>query len=265
METRLPVALHPLMDAYLQALEPLRDHFYGIYIYGSVALDAFEEQESDIDIVALMQGEWTSRELMQLKALHTPLLREQPLGKLLDVLYLPLRDLGKHGKTTPHPILRDGKFVSATHGGLNAVTWWITKHQGIRLLGPDPSALPLDVAWKEVLAAMRFNLDGYWAGKAKRPYLFWFDYWVMTAVATLCRILTAIEEGEIIAKSPALLRWRDRFPERWQHLVHEAWRIRHHLDQPMLYHSRLKRASETLTFITYVRKRGHEALAASSV
>src|SRR2546421_4984037 len=206
METGVPKSLQPLIDAYLKALEPLCMHFYGIYIHGSIALDAFEEQESDIDIVALMHGEWTSRELTQLAAMHRQLLREQPLGTHLDVLYLPFHNLGKHGKTLPHAILRDGKFVvSATPGSLDAVTGWITKHQGIPLFGPEPSALPLEVSWKDVLAAMRFNLDGYWAGKARRPYLFWFDYWVMTAIATLCRILTAIEEGEIIAKSSALL------------------------------------------------------------
>ena len=34
-------------------------HFYGIYIHGSIALDAFEEQASDIGIVAITQGEST--------------------------------------------------------------------------------------------------------------------------------------------------------------------------------------------------------------
>jgi len=266
METPLPVSLQSLMVTYLKGLEPLCSHFYGIYIYGSIALDAFEEQESDIDIIALMQGKWTSDELRQLAAAHAQLLREQPQSHRLDVQYLPLRDVGKMGEIAPHPLLRDGKFVpTTTHGDLNAVTWWITKQQGIRLYGPEPSALPLEVAWKDVLATMRYNLDGYWASKAKRPYLFWFDDWVMTAVATLCRILTAIEEGEIIAKSPALLRWRDRFPPRWQLLLDEAWRIRHHLDQTSLYRSRLKRTSETLAFIKYVRKRGHEGLAVSSM
>jgi len=110
-----------------------------------------------------------------------------------------------------------------------------------------------------VLAVMRFNLDGYWAGKAKRPYLFWFDYWVMTAVATLCRILTAIEEGEIISKSAALTRWRESLPERWQPLIDEAWRIRHHLRQPSLYRNRMQRMRETLAFIEQVRERGGKA------
>jgi|SRR5947209_19123123 predicted nucleotidyltransferase len=89
METSVPAAIQPLIDAYLHALEPLRSHFYGIYIYGSIALDAFEELESDIDIMALTQSEWSSLELKQLKALHTHLTKTYPLGKRLEVFYVP--------------------------------------------------------------------------------------------------------------------------------------------------------------------------------
>jgi len=56
MEAFIPVSIQPLIDAYLYALEPLRMHFYGIYISGSIALGAFEELASDLDIVALTQG-----------------------------------------------------------------------------------------------------------------------------------------------------------------------------------------------------------------
>lgn len=36
MEISLPVAIQPLLDDYLEAIEPLRAHIYGIYIYGSI-------------------------------------------------------------------------------------------------------------------------------------------------------------------------------------------------------------------------------------
>jgi predicted nucleotidyltransferase len=254
MTAIIPLLIQPLLDAYLHALEPLRDHIYGIYIYGSIALGAFEEGESDIDIVALTQGEWTERELGQLARIHRRLVKEHPLGRCLEPMYVHLRDIGKfNADIPPYPYASDGKFYPAGYFDLNAVTWWTIKHKGISLFGPECSLLPLEVAWEDVLEAMRYNLDIYWAGKAKKPYLFLFDYWVMTAVATLCRILTAIEEGEIIAKSPALKRWRGRLPARWHTLIDEAWRIRQHLDTPSLYRSRITRMRETLAFIEYVR------------
>ena len=227
MEEFIPTPVQPLINAYLQALEPLRSHFYGIYIFGSIALDAFEELVSDIDVVALTQGEWTTSELAQLKALHTQLLRKYQISKHLEVLYIPLHNLGKcNGEIAPYPSFYHGKFSPAAYGDLNYITWWTVKNKSIRLLGPERSTIPFEVAWQDVLETMRDNLDGYWASKAKRPYLFLLDGWIELAVTTLCRILTTIEEEEIITKLVALKRWRDRLPTRWRPLIDEAWCIR---------------------------------------
>lgn len=261
VEECIPASVQLLLDAYLHAFEPLRSHFYGIYIFGSIALGAFEELESDIDIVALIYEEWTSPELAQVKALHTQLLRTHPLARRLEVLYIPLHQLGKGDREiVPYPTMQFGKFSPARYYDLNSVTWWIVKNKGIRLLGPEPSTLPFEVAWQDVLEMMRATLDGYWVSKARQPYLFLLDGWIVIAVATLCRMLTTIEEGEIITKSVALKRWRAGLPARWYPLIDEAWRIRHHLDAPSLYRSRLKRMREVLAFIEYVRERGGKVL-----
>ncbi len=261
----IPTSVQPLIDAYLHALEPLRPHFYGIYIFGSIALGAFEELESDIDIVALTHGEWAVTELAQLKALHTQLIGMHHLGKRLEVLYIPLRDLGKGNREiAPYPTFHTEKFFPAGYGDLNHITWWTIKNKSIHLLGPERSTLPFEVTWQEVLETMRDNLDGYWVSRARRPYLFLRDDMFEFSVATLCRMLTTIEEEEIITKSLALKRWRDRLPARWCPLIDEAWRIRHHLPTPSLYRSRLKRTREILAFIKYVRERGCKVLEGSS-
>src|SRR2546422_4188014 len=36
VEEFIPTPVQPLIDAYLQAIEPLRSHLYGIYIFGSI-------------------------------------------------------------------------------------------------------------------------------------------------------------------------------------------------------------------------------------
>jgi hypothetical protein len=94
MEISVPVVIRPLIDAYLHGLEPLHSHFSGIYITGSIALGAFEERASDIDVIALTQGEWSSLELKQLKTLQIHLIKAFPFGKRLEVSYIPSRYLG---------------------------------------------------------------------------------------------------------------------------------------------------------------------------
>ncbi|HEY7413945.1 MAG TPA: aminoglycoside adenylyltransferase domain-containing protein [Ktedonobacteraceae bacterium] len=267
MDARIPDSIQPLIDAYLRGLEPLCSHFYGIYVYGSIALGAFEELESDIDIIALTQGEWSPHELEQLKALHIRLIKEYPLGRRLEVFYPPSCSLGvtrsdvHSGAVDPYPVMRDGIFEPAARGGLNVVAWWIIKHHGLCLLGPEPCELSLKVTWDDILADMRFNLNVYFARKVRRrPYVYLADVAVEFAVTNLCRIFTTIEEGEIVSKSESLDRWRNRLPERWRLLLDEARRIRHHLGPPSLYRHRLQRWWEMLAFIQYGRERGNSAL-----
>ena len=313
MEECIPTPVQPLIDAYLHALEPWRSHLYGIYIYGSIAFGAFEELESDIDIVALTHGEWTTSELAQLNALHTQLIGTHQLAGRLEVLYIPLQYLGKCDREiAPYPNVRHGEFFPTGYSNLNYITWWTVKNKGIRLLGPERSTLPFEVTWRDVLETMRDNLNGFWVSKVRRPQRFsrdagqshlhlemkagspknteqlinargidalrrslkkidvivilrdmlllLSDDWFVFALITHCRILTTIEEGEIITKSVALKRWRDCLPARWRPLIDEAWRIRHHLGGPSLYRSRLKRAREILAFIKYVRKRTGKVL-----
>lgn len=261
MDARIPLPVQPVLNAYLQALEPLSAHIYGAYIYGSIALDAFEELSSDIDIIVLTQLVWLPDELKQLEKLHARLIKEYPLGRRLEVLYVPLADLGKGNREiAPYPTVHDQRFTPNRHGDLNGVTWWTLKHRSIRFAGPEPFELEFTYEWRQVLLAMRYNLDVYFASKARRPYIYLSDVAVEFAVTNLCRILTTAEEEEIISKSAALTRWRECLPERWQSLLDEAWRIRHHPRQPSLYRDRLRRMRETVAFIAYVRTRGDKAL-----
>lgn len=266
MNLAIPPAIQPLMEDYLQALESLRTHFYGIYIYGSIALGAFEDTASDIDVIALTQGEWSQDELKQLEAMHTRLIGEHRLGKRLEVLYVPLSGLGKSGREiAPYPGVHDGKFVPSGFNDVNGVTWWILKHRGIRLLGPEREELPFDYEWRQVLFTMRFNLDVYFVRQLKRSHIYFFDAGVEFTVTNLCRILTTIEDNEIVSKSASLKIWRERLPERWRLLLDESWRIRHHPDQPSLYRNLLRRRRETIAFIKYVRERGGKRLDAAAI
>lgn len=264
--TTIPPVLQPLIDAYLRALEPLRAHFYGIYIYGSIALGAFEEEKSDIDILALTQGEWSARELAQLEDLHRQLLSTQPFGGRLEAQYLPGGYLGKSRRDSaiaPYPSVHDQRFSPAGFGDLNGVTWWVLKHKGICLLGPEPAELPFDYTWRQILLTMRYNLDVYFAGKLKRPYIYLNADAAEFAVTNLCRILSTIEDGEIVSKSASLQTWRPRLPARWQPLLNEAWRVRHHPSQPSLYRFPPRRMWDVAAFMRYVRKRGGLALDAA--
>jgi hypothetical protein len=268
MHSTIPAPVQPLLEAYLRALEPLSAHFYGLYLYGSIALGAYEEAVSDIDVIALTQGEWSPQELKQLAQLHEKLIQEYEPGRRLEVIYVPVSSLGESRREAgfaPYPGVHDGRFWPSGFGDVNGVTWWILKHRGVCLLGVEREQLPFDYPWQQVLLTMRFNLDVYFAGKLKHPYIYLSPLAVEFAVSNLCRILSTIEDGEIVSKSASLKIWRQRLPPRWQRLLDEAWRLRHHPEQPSLYRFPWARMRDMLAFIRYVRKRGGKVLDASGL
>src|SRR5690348_1291938 len=70
----------------------------GMYVYGSIALDAFDTNKSDIDFVVLLQEEIDRKELRALKNLHRQLVKTSPYGDRLDGMYLQLKYAGMGNK-----------------------------------------------------------------------------------------------------------------------------------------------------------------------
>jgi hypothetical protein len=261
MASPIPPVLQPLLSAYLDGLSPLGTRIQGVYLYGSVALDGFDERRSDIDLVVLTQGIWSAREIAHLKQMHEELSRSHRLGRQLAVSYVPLAALGG----TPadrYPVHSDGRLRAEGRGDLNAVTWWMVKHRGLTLLGPAGSGLSFEVPWSDVVSAMRYNLEVYWAQRSEGRHALNFlsDYWVEFAVSTLCRILTTLEDGEIVGKEHALARWRNRLDARWHPLLEDAHRIRSSSAEESPFRSRLARMRETRAFVAYVRERAQPLL-----
>ncbi len=254
----IPVELAPLFDAWLEALAPLGDRIHGVYLYGSLALGAWNPVVSDIDAVVLTVGEWTSDEIDRLAEIHADLAKALPLANRLEAIYFPLERLGETtSPTPPYPAFRDGQFHPATHGDVNAVTWWMFAHHGVRLAGPEPEDLPIRTTWDDVRAAMRYNLDVYWERRVRLPggLRFLTDEGVEFGVTTVARILTTLEDGEIIGKDAALDHWRGKLPGRWRPLLDETRRLREASNAYGVYRTRLGRMREARAFIRYVQER----------
>jgi hypothetical protein len=253
----------------MDALEAsgLCSRFYGIYLYGSIPLGGFDVHSSDIDVIALTHQDLKEDDLAALEALHGRLGQHHGLGKRLDVMYLPLRDLGKrNSQVEPYPYTAEGEFHRSGHFDLNGVAWWLVKHNGWALLGPEPRDLQLTTSWTDVLADMDYNLNTYWTRQYQALLLRKDqdtrvdDYAVLFAVSTLCRILSTIEDRTIPTKPQALAEWRDRLPERFHRVLDEALRISRRSGEPSLYASPVELRADALAFMQYAIERGNRSL-----
>lgn len=73
----------------------LGEKVYGMYVYGSIALEAFDEAHSDIDIVVVVKHDITKPQAKQLAKLHKRLAREERYGNRLDGMFITLEQLGR--------------------------------------------------------------------------------------------------------------------------------------------------------------------------
>lgn len=254
MTPRLPTIVQDLVASYLAALTPVMSLIHGMYIHGSVALGAFDERFSDIDVVVVTRHPLTSIDLMRLEMIHSRFTRDVAGAYRLQTEFVPFIDLGaSQPSPTPHSHFEDGHFTREGIGDLNPVTRWLLMHHGMTVMGPERFQLPILTTWDDVLNAMDFNLDGYWAAKAQLPHLFLADYWVEFAVSKLCRIVTTFEDQEIVSKLEALHRQRVRLSQPWHSLLDEALRLRSGSHKPAVFGSRSRRMTATVEFVRHVR------------
>lgn len=264
--TQLPSAVRPTLHQYLDAINRSRVPVAGIHLYGSLCLGGFDPRSSDIDLLVLTPQVLSAREIDELRGLHASLGTSAAMAHRLEIAYLPLPYVTP-GETPNlvYPVVRDGRFLAAGTGDVNAVTWWQIHHQGLVLHGPPPETLLLPTSWDTVENAMRHNLVTYWPARAAEPGRFLDEYWVQFAVTTLCRILTTLEAQQIVTKDAAVERWSHHLPPRWHRLLRETLRIRHTPTRPALYSMPESRAQDVQAFLAYVQRRSRDGRAAPSL
>ncbi|HDR4874288.1 nucleotidyltransferase domain-containing protein [Bacillus thuringiensis] len=248
----LPTEVQQLMERYTVELKEifLDEKIVGVYIYGSIALGAFHKETSDVDFVTVISDSVNEAEKQQLVELHKKL-SDNTLGKRMDGMYIPLVDLGKYNdEINEYVYCADGK-ANVGHWDINAVTWWTLKNQGITVTGKEAEDLPLQIQWNDVVNTMKYNVEQYWSEKAKKPYLFFIEDWVESAVVTMGRILYTLDYKTIVSKDRGLQYLLESSAEEWELLLKEVERIRHNPKEKRML-SRWRRADMTKRYLLHL-------------
>jgi hypothetical protein len=255
MNNRIPEPIRPMLQAYLDQLEQQLPGFAeGVYIHGSIALDAFDEQHSDIDMLVVITRHASEDDIQKLKAIHESIASQYPRW-LLEANYIQVADLGQPDSATPpHPTYHDNVFEVAGIFDTSPVTWWVLKHKGITLKGVEAQQLPFTADWETVLNYMRENINTYWASFTTYPprmgYLLFDDgiAWVVTGVL---RQYYSLRENDITSKVGAGEYALKVLPSEWHGLIQDALDIRQG-KKPTHYESNEARASATTAFLHYI-------------
>jgi len=232
----------------------LPDFISALYVVGSIALDGFNEQFSDIDFVAVLNCQISPVDIETLNAIHKAIEKNFPKWKLSGG-YFQINDLGRfENEIKPHPYYHDGKFHDKGYFEINSVTWWILKNHGIAVMGKESGDLPFTVDWNILVARMKENLNSYWVSWTTRidGFLVMLSDWgIQWTVLGVLRQYYTFRENSITTKIRAAeyaLTW---LPNRWRSLIQEAIDIREGKKKSR-YRSKIVRMIDAVKFLKYV-------------
>jgi hypothetical protein len=242
----LPAAVDTPVRRYLRIADRLLPgRIVGFYLVGSVALRAFRPGHSDIDFVAVVDGDLDGRELRRLRAVHvasgvctaTPALARGRLALpgTCNGVYVRAGDLARPVSTIVPLASHTGAQLSVGRGfDVNPVQWATFAARGVAVRGAEPATLGLDPQPELLRQWTRDNLASYWVPWAeatrRRPSLAfratprWATAWGALGAPRMHR---TIASGEVISKEAAGEYAREQFDPRWHPVVDEAlayWR-----------------------------------------
>ncbi|WP_318614621.1 aminoglycoside adenylyltransferase domain-containing protein [Sporosarcina sp. YIM B06819] len=231
----LPAYVNNILDEYLTLFHVrLPNTLEGFYLQGSIALDAYVEDSSDIDFIAIINRRLSEGECEILAEIHRAI--ESTYSKPeMDGVYLMWADIGKLAPDdTDYPFYNGGQLSYGAH--FNAITWWILKKHGISIIGPQPTALNVEIDPQHLVEYVVGNMNRYWAGRIEKiehamKNMLQFtteeiDVEIEWSILGLLRQYYTLKEHGIISKLGAGEYAFLHMPEEWHPIIQEAIDIR---------------------------------------
>lgn len=102
---KIPSEVIELMKMFHSGLSEMYPDLYtGLYLHGSVCLEAYQSDISDIDFVVLLRREPTATENQDLEIFHNKFLNKTKLAKKLEGVYTTNNQIEYVSNETNNPI-----------------------------------------------------------------------------------------------------------------------------------------------------------------
>jgi hypothetical protein len=223
----------------------------GIYLNGSLALDSFDPDSSDIDFITVIRGRIGEKTERLLKMVHLRC-NSHSYGARMDGCYVTTDQVGKVSREIEEYLFFADGQLRRGYYDLNYITWWVLQTRGIVVYGEPLSELKLNVQWSDVQKTLNYNINTYWKEKLDRDMCFFYDDWIEFGVITICRILLSLEYQNIFSKKEAVIKARALLPPLYHPILLEGLRIKTNPNSTSYYHSIAVRKEDMKRFVSYV-------------
>ncbi|WP_274653276.1 nucleotidyltransferase domain-containing protein [Paenibacillus humicola] len=269
----LPDNVNVTVEALCSALtKRLGDRLQNVYLYGSVALGDYIEGSSDIDFLAVVDQPLSGSEIKVVAAAHDEVEQSLPGTNMMGA-YLLRSELGQslHDTSSVVTYFEKRLRTDGTGADLNPVTWWVLKHHGIRVYGPEV-LLTYEIAEDTMTDYVIGNMNTYWtdwigrleqhartsgpSGPQLKPAE--LDFAVEWCVLGMLRQLYTIRERKVTSKTEAGRYGLELLHARWHGLIREAIAIKR-LQPERTYDSQLHRLNELIELLRLIHADSNRA------
>lgn len=257
MDSRVPTIVQNVLDEYISLCNERIPHtLEGLYLHGSLALNAYLPHSSDIDFVAVTNRHLSEIDVETLSQIHQTLASKYPKPGM-DGYYLQWEELGQiqTGNKT-YPYYNQGEMTSSS-GEHNAIACWILKTKGINILGPEKTTLHFDVHPQDLIDYVHTNMNTYWLSQMKSMEKLLIlpneivDGAIEWCILGMLRQYYTLKEHDIISKVEAGEYALQHLSERWHKIIKEAIRIRIG-GEMQSYSSKEQRIHDTIECMEYI-------------
>jgi len=225
------IAVHPevsdlVADIHARVLRLIGQNLVGLYVFGSVASEAYDPGVSDVDLLVVTAQPLVGAEYARLRGMHVELAAGRKQWKdRIEVEYvsrealrtfkLRMSDIGIIGPGKPFQVIKAGRDWT--------VEWHDVREHAFVVAGPDPRILIDPITPSELNACIRDYVSlfpGLVRDNAPRQGS---DAYV---VLTMCRALHTKFMGETTTKRAAA-EWAAREYPKWRDMITQSqqWRL----------------------------------------
>jgi hypothetical protein len=237
---RIPTIVNTIFEEYINLFnEYLPGTMEGLYIHGSIALNAYVEDSSDIDFITLTNRRLTEEDSEALSYIHNTIVNKYKKPEM-DGVYALREDMGKlyNGNNTSYkyPYFNNGELLFGDYFNFNPITWWVLMKKGINLLGTDLTNFQFEIQPQDLSTYVLDNMNTYWTNRVQMAEVSIdhlamlpadkIDFEIEWTVLGLLRQFYTIKEYDIVSKLDAGDYGLTQIPVEWHDIIKEAMNIR---------------------------------------
>ena len=201
----------------------LGENLVGIYLWGSLTYDAFEEKYSDVDSIVVTTRDLNDREFSELDAWFQNQGQLNRWVQRIDMRFVIDHEfLDKASRCcgfypyTPKLIRHgsDGNAIICMNIAHCGVTLW---GKDAKLIAPSVSGRCLNDALLLELNYLQETLDSNLGDRSERAFIY-----NAYAVLTACRILYSAHHGTLVSKEQAYAWAIETVPDAWRSVIQAA-------------------------------------------